>query len=212
METSLFDYDLPKERIAQTPAEPRDSSRLLVLERATGHVTHTRFNRIGEWLRAGDLLVGNDSRVIPARLHGHKASGGAVEVLLLRRQDEEGALWRTLVRGKVRAGTRLLFGVEGLSASVVEVYDDGTRMLRFSAPVRPYLDDSVTYVAWYALRNETDRPVRANLFVYADPEGKAHDRDSREARRLEQLSNRVAESSGHDDLSARRRPIGARPC
>lgn len=84
MKTSDFDYHLPPELIAQTPVEPRDASRLMVVERATGNITHRIFRDILDYLRPGDLLVGNDSRVIPARLHGVKPTGGAVEILLLR--------------------------------------------------------------------------------------------------------------------------------
>ncbi len=84
MNTSDFDYTLPPELIAQTPIEPRDSSRLLVVHRQTGRLEHRTFRDIGEYLQPGDLLVANDSRVIPARLHGRKASGGQVEILLLR--------------------------------------------------------------------------------------------------------------------------------
>jgi S-adenosylmethionine:tRNA ribosyltransferase-isomerase len=84
MNTSDFDYTLPPERIAQTPVEPRDSSRLLVVHRQTGQIEHRVFRDIGEYLRPGDLLVANDSRVIPARLHGRKTTGGQVEIFLLR--------------------------------------------------------------------------------------------------------------------------------
>src|SRR6266566_9472434 len=84
MKISDFDYDLPQALIAQTPVEPRDASRLLVLNRATGAIEHRHFRDIGAYLRPGDLLIANHSRVIPARLLGHRAeTGGAVEVLLL---------------------------------------------------------------------------------------------------------------------------------
>jgi len=138
MQTSLFDYHLPKERIAQFPVEPRDASRLLVLERATGKVTHTHFAHIGEWLRRGDLLVGNDSRVIPARIPAHKESGGAAEILLLRQLDAAGAEWQTLVRGRVHVGTILLAGE--VRAEVIATHEDGTRTVRFAAPIRPWLE------------------------------------------------------------------------
>jgi len=106
MKTSDFDYELPPQMIAQTPIEPRDSSRLLVLERATGAIGHRRFREIESLLRPGDLLVANDSRVIPARLLGRKQTGGQVEVFLLRQMDNR--TWETLVRGKrVRPGTRI---------------------------------------------------------------------------------------------------------
>ena len=84
MKTSEFDYTLPSELIAQTPIEPRDASRLMVLHRSTGKIAHRTFHDILEFLRPGDLLVGNDSRTIPARLHGVKPTGGTVEIFLLR--------------------------------------------------------------------------------------------------------------------------------
>ena len=84
MKTSDFDYILPPELIAQTPIEPRDASRLMVLHRSTGKIAHRTFHDILEFLRPGDLLVGNDSRTIPARLHGVKPTGGTVEIFLLR--------------------------------------------------------------------------------------------------------------------------------
>ena len=84
MKTSDFDYILPPELIAQTPIEPRDASRLMVLHRSTGKIVHRTFHDILKFLRPGDLLVGNDSRTIPARLHGAKPTGGTVEVFLLR--------------------------------------------------------------------------------------------------------------------------------
>ena len=100
MRTDLFDYDLPHHFIAQQPADPRDSSRLLVLDRTSGGIEHRTFGEIGAFLRAGDLLVANDSRVIPARLHAHKPTGGAVEIFLLSQQDDDGREWSCLVRGR----------------------------------------------------------------------------------------------------------------
>jgi len=105
MKTADLDYTLPEELIAQTPLEPRDSSRLLVLHREDGRLEHRIFRDIGEYLRPGDLLVANESRVIPARLFGHKEPGGGkVEVLLLRKI--EGMTWRALVAdgGGARSG------------------------------------------------------------------------------------------------------------
>ncbi|MCB0053341.1 MAG: S-adenosylmethionine:tRNA ribosyltransferase-isomerase, partial [Caldilinea sp.] len=116
MDTALFDYELPASFIAQQPAEPRDSSRLLVLHRADGRLEHRTFRDVGEYLRAGDLLVANDSRVIPARLHGHKSTGGAVEVFLLRQQDDTGLRWECLVRGRgLNEGATVALGA-GLNA------------------------------------------------------------------------------------------------
>src|SRR5512138_21343 len=98
MQTSDFDYHLPESSIAQTPAEPRDSSRLLVLHRDTGQLDHRIFHDVGDYLRPGDLLVLNQTRVIPARIYARKPTGGRVELLLLRRRDE--LTWEALVGGK----------------------------------------------------------------------------------------------------------------
>jgi S-adenosylmethionine:tRNA ribosyltransferase-isomerase len=107
MKTSDFDYNLPESSIAQTPAEPRDSSRLLVLHRDTGQIEHRIFREIGDYLREGDLLVLNQTRVIPARIYARKETGGRVELLLLRRRDE--LTWEALVGGKgLRVGKKLM--------------------------------------------------------------------------------------------------------
>src|SRR5438067_1489088 len=119
MRIDEFDYDLPPELIAQTPVEPRDSSRLLVVHRDTGELEHRRFYELGDYLQKGDLLVANESKVLPARLLGRKVgTGGRVEVLLLRpvvQPDENGAeprVWEALVSpgGRVHDGTLLGFG------------------------------------------------------------------------------------------------------
>ncbi|HEY8695676.1 MAG TPA: S-adenosylmethionine:tRNA ribosyltransferase-isomerase, partial [Chloroflexota bacterium] len=97
MKTAELDYELPPELIAQTPIEPRDHARLLVIHRDSGRIEHRLFHEIGDYLEPGDVLVANDSRVVPARLRGRKAgSGGAVEVLLL--QPETPQVWRALVK------------------------------------------------------------------------------------------------------------------
>src|ERR1700726_3693326 len=110
---SDFDYDLPQERIAQTPIEPQDASRLLVLNCATGVMEHRHFHDIGAYLRPGDLLIANQSRVIPARLLGHRVeTGGAVEVLLLAERPDLGPdHWETLVRPgrRLHSGNRIIF-------------------------------------------------------------------------------------------------------
>ena len=106
MKTSDFDYNLPESSIAQTPAEPRDSSRLLVLHRETGELEHHIFRDITDYFKAGDLLVLNQTRVIPARIYARKETGGRVELLLLRRRDE--LTWEALVGGKgLRVGTKV---------------------------------------------------------------------------------------------------------
>ena len=137
---SDFDYDLPQELIAQTPIEPRDASRLLVINRATGMLEHRHFHNIGDYLRPGDLLIANQSRVIPARLLGHRAAtGGAVEVLLLVERPDLGPdRWETLVRPgrRLREGTRIVFGNEQeqdplLQAEIVQRTGAGGRIVRF---------------------------------------------------------------------------------
>ena len=137
---SDFDYELPPELIAQTPIEPRDASRLLALSRANGAIEHAHFHDLPRFLRPGDLLVANESRVIPARLHGQKPTGGAVEVLLLRRRDDQ--TWEALVRGRgVREGLALWFGADDhrLQARVVATLPHGGRLLEFDRPVEPVL-------------------------------------------------------------------------
>lgn len=132
---SDFDYTLPQELIAQTPIEPRDSSRLLALHRATGAIEHRHFREIGEYLRPGDLLIANQSRVIPARLMGRRAeTGGAVEVLLLAERPDLGPdHWETLVRPgrRLREGAHIVFGDEMLHGEILQRTDAGGRVVRF---------------------------------------------------------------------------------
>ncbi len=140
MKTILFDYDLPPSCIAQQPAEPRDSSRLLVLERATGTIQHRRFSDISEYLRPGDLLVANDSRVIAARLRAVKPTGGKIEIFLLRQLDADGQIWECLVRGHgLQEGARLSLAVapelSALDATIVSVDATGKRTVRFSSAI-----------------------------------------------------------------------------
>ena len=131
MKTSDFWYDLPEELIAQTPLEQRDTSRLLVLDKDTGDVKHQHFYDIIEYLRPGDCLVMNDSRVLPARLLGHRPTGGAVEVLLLR--DLGSKRWECLCKPgrKMQVGHEVIFGDGELTATVVEVQDTGNRVVEF---------------------------------------------------------------------------------
>ncbi len=131
MKTSDFYYDLPEELIAQTPLQRRDGSRLMVLDRITGRVQHRHFYDIVEYLRTGDCLVLNDSRVLPARLLGHRPTGGAVEVLLLR--DLGDGQWECLCKPgrKMQAGSEVIFGNGELTATVAQVQEDGNRIVRF---------------------------------------------------------------------------------
>lgn len=152
MRTEDFDYHLPEELVAQTPTEPRDAARLLVLHRDTGAIEHRVFREIGEYLRPGDLLVVNDTRVLRARLRGRLAdTGGAVEVLLLR--DLGSGHWEVLARPgrRLRTGRRVVFGQGSgaIEAEVTEVLDGGERVLAFppncdpqalgETPLPPYI-------------------------------------------------------------------------
>ena len=141
MRTSDFDYYLPPELIAQTPVEPRDASRLMVVHRATGRIEHRLFRDIGEYLRPGDLLVANQTRVIPARLRGHKTgTGGKVELLLLARRDER--TWEALAGGKgLRPGQRIELAGAQMTAEIVAETESGGRLVRFDRPVEPLLDE-----------------------------------------------------------------------
>lgn len=144
VKTSDFDYDLPPHLIAQTPIEPRDASRLMVLSRARGTIEHRLFRDIAEYLRPGDVLVCNDSRVIPARLYGRKEpTGGKVELLLVAKRDED--TWEALVRGRrVRVGTRIRLQAAEQPPVYGEVRaetESGGRLVAFSTPLEPLLDD-----------------------------------------------------------------------
>ena len=131
LKTSDFDYELPEELIAQTPLERRDSSRLMTLDKYTGETGHWHFYDLPRFLRPGDCLVLNDSRVLPARLIGHRPTGGACEVLLL--VDKGDNLWECLVRPgrKLHPGAQVIFGEGQLTATVEEEIEDGKRLVRF---------------------------------------------------------------------------------
>ena len=144
VKTALFDYHLPPGMIAQNPVVPRDSSRLMVLNRRNGSITHRHFSDIGEYLDPGDLLVANNSRVIPARLSARKPTGGAVEILLLKpisdtdNRQYESDTWECLVRGR-NIGPGLVLAVatgdhgQELKGTIESIdADSGTRTIRFS--------------------------------------------------------------------------------
>lgn len=132
MKTSDFYYDLPEELIAQDPLEDRSASRLMHLDRETGEVSHGHFRDILTYLKPGDCLVINDTKVIPARLYGHKEGTDAlIEILLLKRREND--IWETLVRPgkKCRPGAVINFGDGILKGRVLEVVDDGNRLIQF---------------------------------------------------------------------------------
>ena len=182
MKTSDFNYDLPPELIAQTPLERRDGSRLLVLDRETGAMEHRHFYDLPEYLHPGDCLVLNDSRVLPARLLGHRVpSGGAVEVLLL--QDKGDGVWECLTRPgkKTQPGTELSFGDGELTATVVGALDGGNKLVQFhyegiflevlerlgKMPLPPYikeeLEDGERYQTVYSRVNGSAAAPTAGL-------------------------------------------------
>ncbi|MEO8354705.1 MAG: tRNA preQ1(34) S-adenosylmethionine ribosyltransferase-isomerase QueA [Chloroflexota bacterium] len=151
MKTADFDYNLPESSIAQTPAEPRDSSRLLVLHRDTGTLEHKAFRDVSDYLRAGDLLVLNQTRVIPARIFARKETGGRVELLLLRRRNE--LTWEALVGGKgLRIGRKVWLESDearrvgegakspdlAVQAEIIEILEGSERVIRFTEPIEPY--------------------------------------------------------------------------
>ena len=132
MKTSDFYYDLPEELIAQDPLEDRSSSRLMVLDRESGNISHHIFKDIIDYLNPEDCLVINDTKVIPARLYGVKEDTGAhIEILLLKRREND--VWETLVRPgkKAKPGTRLTFGDGRLKAEVIDVVEEGNRLIHF---------------------------------------------------------------------------------
>ena len=131
LQTKDYWYDLPEELIAQTPLQKRDTSRLMVLDRQTGEISHRHFYDVLDYLNPGDCLVMNDSRVLPARLLGHRPTGGAVEVLLLR--DLGSGCWECLCKPgkKMQPGSTVSFGNGELTATVKEVRDDGNRVVEF---------------------------------------------------------------------------------
>ena len=133
MKTSDFKYDLPEELIAQDPLADRASSRLMILGKETGETEHTDFHHIIDYLRPGDCLVINNTKVIPARLIGQREdTGGRVELLLLKRKEDN--VWETLVKPgkKARPGARIVFGDGILTAEILDIIEEGNRLVRFS--------------------------------------------------------------------------------
>lgn len=141
MNLTDFDYDLPEHFIAQEPANPRDSSKLMHLNRQTGDITHHVFSEILEMINDGDVLVMNNTRVIPARLHAYKAeTGGKVEILLLKQLDD--TQWHVLIGGRnVHAGMKLEFAHSTVYCTVTDILDASERIVEFSKPVNELLVD-----------------------------------------------------------------------
>jgi S-adenosylmethionine:tRNA ribosyltransferase-isomerase len=171
--TEEFDYELPSGSIAQAPVEPRDASRLLVLDRKSGQMDHRRFHEIGDYLEPADLLVVNETRVLPARLHGRKAeTGGAVETLLLRERYE--GVWECLVRPgrRLQPGARIEYGDGVLEGFVLDTLEEsGARLVRFTTSA-PTLLEAFHQVGEVPLppyiTRELDEPERYQTVYAAD--------------------------------------------
>jgi len=168
---SDFAFELPDELIAQTPAEDRDRSRLLVLDRRTGAVAHRVFLDLGEYLVPGDLLILNDTKVFPCRLQARKAGGGKAELFLL---EEKGVnLWHALVKGGVDAGKTVSLS-PGIEAEVISAAHDGVRLVRFhgTADIRMMLDElGRTPLPPYIKRDPVAEDRERYQTVYASREG-----------------------------------------
>ncbi len=173
MRTEDFDYTLPPDLIAQTPVEPRDASRLLVIDRKSGRLAHRTFADLPALLDPGDLVVLNDSRVLPARLKGARVrGGGAAELLLLRNLD--GDRWLCLARPakRMHVGDKLSFGNGALLALVEEILDDGQRIVRFECEggaVAPLLARFGTLPLPPYIHQEPDDPDRYQTVYARDP-------------------------------------------
>jgi S-adenosylmethionine:tRNA ribosyltransferase-isomerase len=170
MQTSDFDYHLPQSSIAQTPAEPRDSSRLMVMDRQTGSLQHTIFNQLGGFLRPGDLLVWNETRVIPARLYARKVTGGKAEILLLKRHDL--TTWEALVGGKGLNEGKHLALADGLDVEIAAVLEGSRRLVRFAEPVESHLAQVGHTPLPPYIHTPLDNPERYQT-VYAKTPGSA---------------------------------------
>ncbi|MBQ3763205.1 MAG: tRNA preQ1(34) S-adenosylmethionine ribosyltransferase-isomerase QueA [Clostridia bacterium] len=186
MKTSDFLYDLPEELIAQSPMEPRDHSRLLVYERSTGQITHKHFYDVIDYLKPGDALVINDTRVIPARLYGTRPGGGACELLLLKQLGPK--KWESLVRpgAKLKPGKRVSIGGGRLLATVTGEAEGGARIVEFDCegtfeaaldelgemPLPPYihekLKDKTRYQTVYAREDGSAAAPTAGLHFTSD--------------------------------------------
>lgn len=170
MKTSDFNYHLPPERIAQTPLEPRHSSRLLVLDRSKPALDHTNFWSIADYLLPGDLLVVNRTRVIPARIHARKETGGRVEILLLKRMDT--LTWEALVGGKRLLPGKLLSLENGVNVHIEADLGGSRRLVRFTEPVEGYLERSGEMPLPPYIHERLNNPDRYQT-VYADQPGSA---------------------------------------
>ena len=170
MKTSDFDYILPPERIAQTPVEPRHTSRLLVLDRSKPDLAHTTFWNITDYLRPGDMLVVNRTRVIPARVFAQKETGGKVELLLLKRLDT--LTWEALVGGKRLMPGKTLRLANGTAVGIEADLGGSRRLVRFAEPVEGFLEHNGEMPLPPYIHERLNNPDRYQT-VYADQPGSA---------------------------------------
>jgi S-adenosylmethionine:tRNA ribosyltransferase-isomerase len=167
---SDFDYILPPERIAQTPIEPRHNARLLVVDRSRSDLSHTTFWQVSDYLKPGDLLIVNQTRVIPARLQARKDTGGRAEVLLLRRENN--TEWRAMVGGKnIKVGRRLQVE-NGPGAEVIADLGGPRRLVRFDEPIEPFLESAGEMPLPPYIHTQLQDPERYQT-VYAAQQGSA---------------------------------------
>ncbi len=177
MDKSLFNYNLPPELIAQKPAQPRDSSRLMVIDKNTGEIKDSYFYNILELLQKGDTIVVNDSKVLPARLLGRRCeTGGAVEILLLKNISNN--VWECLAKpGKrLKKGARVVFGDEELFGEIIEEIEDGNRIVEFSFDSSKTFFEIIDNVGVLPLPHYIENPVLENdsyQTVYANMPGSA---------------------------------------
>lgn len=195
MNTSDFFYELPQELIAQDPLEDRSSSRLMILDKATGEYSHHVFSEIIDYLNPGDCLVINNTKVIPARLYGKKKDTDAlIELLLLKRMEDN--IWETLVKPgkKARVGTIIIFGEGKLVGEIIDVKDDGNRLIKFTfdgifeeildelgtMPLPPYithkLNDQTRYQTVYAKHKGSAAAPTAGLHFTQELLNKIHEK------------------------------------
>lgn len=201
MKTQDFYFDLPEELIAQDPLEDRSSSRLLVMDKVTGQISHKVFTDIVDYLNPGDCLVINDTKVLPARLIGEKEDTGAkIEVLLLKRKQDD--IWETLVKPgkKAKPGTKIIFGGGLLTGVVMDVVEEGNRLIQFQyegifeevldqlgqMPLPPYithqLEDKNRYQTVYATHSGSAAAPTAGLHFTKELLNKIEDRGVKIAR------------------------------
>lgn len=170
MNLSDFNYHLPKELIAQRPCSPRHASRLLVLDKKTGKVEHRRFRDVADYFRKGDLLILNNTKVIPARILGKRETGGKVEILLLR--EVSSGEWEALLRnaGRIRQGEEILLDKE-LSAEVTEKMERGKTRLKFTGEINLWKKLGSMPLPPYIRREADSEDVRTYQTVYAEKDG-----------------------------------------